>query len=448
MAATYELSASEAARRIRAGSLSPSNLVAACLKRVDATEPAVGAWVRLDRDAAARVAVQRDIEAREGRFMGPLHGVPIALKDVFDAAGVPTTSGAPAWAARTATVDATVVARLRGAGAVPMGKLVTTPFAFLDPSATRNPWNSEHTPGGSSSGPAAAVAARMVPLALGSQTVGSVLRPAAYCGVIGFKPTHRRISTAGVLALAESLDHVGVFARSVEDCALALSLLAGPDPADPHTSAVPPGPYLAALAAPGPPRVGVLGTLIAQATPEMAKHLDAILRELEGAGARLVDVDLPDSFATLRAAGETVLAVEAAYAHAPLYAAHAADYPPRLKELIERGHAVTAPAYLAAQRARRRAGDELDAVASRHDALLAPTIGAPAPRGLGSTGDPGFCAPFTFAGLPAISLPTGLDPSGLPLALQLVGAAWSEARLLAAAAWCESVIRFDAGPSL
>jgi len=448
MAAMYELSASEAARRIRAGSLSPSNLVAACLKRVDATEPAVGAWVRLDRDAAARVAVQRDIEAREGRFMGPLHGVPIALKDVFDAAGVPTISGAPAWATRTATADATVVARLRGAGAVPMGKLVTTPFAFLDPSTTRNPWNPEHTPGGSSSGPAAAVAARMVPLALGSQTVGSVLRPAAYCGVIGFKPTHRRISTAGVLALAESLDHVGVFARSVEDCALALSLLAGPDPADPHASAVPPGPYLAVLAAPAPPRIGVLGALIAQATPEMAKHLDAILRELEGAGARLVDVDLPDSFATLRTAGETVLAVEAAHAHSPLYASHAADYPPRIKELIERGRAVTAPDYLAAQSARRRAGDELDAVASSHDALLAPTIGAPAPRGLGSTGDPGFCAPFTFAGLPAISLPTGLDPSGLPLALQLVGTAWGEARLLAAAAWCESVIRFDAGPSL
>jgi len=448
MAAMYELSASEAARRIRAGSLSPSNLVAACLKRVDATEPAVGAWIRLDRDAAARVAVQRDIEAREGRFMGPLHGVPIALKDVFDAAGVPTTSGAPAWATRTATADATVVARLRGAGAVPMGKLATTPFAFLDPSTTRNPWNPEHTSGGSSSGPAAAVAARMVPLALGSQTVGSVLRPAAYCGVIGFKPTHRRISTAGVLALAESLDHVGVLARSVEDCALALSLLAGPDPADPRASAVPPGPYLAALAAPAPPRIGVLGALLAQATPEMAKHLDAILREFEGTGARLVDVDLPDSFATLRAAGETVLAVEAAHAHAPLYASHAADYPPRIKELIERGRAVTAPEYLAAQSARRRAGDELDAVASRHDVLLAPTIGAPAPRGLGSTGDPGFCAPFTFAGLPAISLPTGLDPSGLPLALQFVGTAWGEARLLAAAAWCESVIRFDAGPSL
>src|SRR5216683_2077311 len=428
MAAMYELGAAEAARRIRAGTLSPSNLLAACLKRTDAVEPAVAAWVRLDRDAAARVAVQRDIEAREGRFMGPLHGVPVALKDIFDAAGVPTTAGAPAWATRTPAVDAPSVAALRGAGAVPMGKLATTPFAYLDPSVTRNPWNPEHTPGGSSSGPAAAVAARMVPLALGSQTVGSVLRPAAYCGVVGLKPTHGRISVAGVLALAESLDHVGIFARCVEDCALALSLLAGLDPADPHSSPLPPEPYLAALAAPAPPRIGVLTGLVAQATPEMAKHLDAIMRGLEGAGARLVDVDLPDSFPALRRAGETVLAVEAAHAHAPLYAAHAADYPPRIKELIERGHAVSALQYLAAQDARRHARDDLNAVATRHDVLLAPTIGAPAPRGLGSTGDPGFCAPFTFAGLPAISLPTGADPSGLPLAVQLVAAAGGEAR--------------------
>jgi amidase len=288
----------------------------------------------------------------------------------------------------------------------------------------------------------------MVPLALGSQTVGSVLRPAAYCGVVGFKPTHGRISAAGVLTLAASLDHVGLFARGVEDCALVLSLLAGFDPADPSASPAPPDDYLAAVTAPAPPRIGVLASLLAGATPEMAKHLEAVLRGLEGAGARLVDVALPDSFPSLREAGETVLAVEAAHAHAPLYAAHAAEYPPRIKELIERGCAVSAAEYLAAQDARRRGAADVDAAARRHDALLAPTIGAPAPRGLVSTGDPGFCAPFTFAGLPAISLPTGVDPSGLPLAVQLVGAAWGEARLLAAAAWSERVIGFDAGPPL
>jgi Asp-tRNA(Asn)/Glu-tRNA(Gln) amidotransferase A subunit family amidase len=439
MAAIYELGAAEAARRIRAGALSPSNLLAACLKRTDAVEPGVGAWVRLDRDAAARVAVQRDIEAREGRFMGPLHGVPIALKDIFDAAGVPTAAGAPAWATRTPAVDAPSVAALRGAGAVPMGKLATTPFAYLDPSATRNPWNPEHTPGGSSSGPAAAVAARMVPLALGSQTVGSVLRPAAYCGVVGLKPTHGRISAAGVLELAGSLDHVGVFARAVEDCALALAVLAAGHPA--------PEDYLGAVTGPAAPRLGVLGALLALATPEMGKHLDAVTRGLEAAGARVEDVTLPDAFASIHDAGATVLRAEAAAAHAPLFAAHAAEYPPRIKELIELGHVIPAPAYLAAQAARRRLREVVAAIAARYDAFLLPTIGAPAPHGLGSTGDPSFCSPWSFLGLPAITLPTGVE-GGLPLAVQLVAAPWSEARLLAAAAWCERVVGFTAGPPL
>lgn len=435
----YELGAAEAARRIRAGTLSPSNLLAACLKRTDAIEPAVAAWVRLDRDAAARVAVQRDIEAREGRFMGPLHGVPIALKDIFDAAGVPTTAGAPAWATRTPAVDAPSVAALRGAGAVPMGKLATTPFAYLDPSATRNPWNPEHTPGGSSSGPAAAVAARMVPLALGSQTVGSVLRPAAYCGVVGLKPTHGRISAAGVLELAGSLDHVGVFARAVEDCALALAVLAGGDPA--------PDDYVGAVVDPAAPRLGVLAPFLARATPEMGKHLEAVTRHLAGAGALLEDVTLPAAFASIYDVGATVLRAEAAAAHAPLFPAHAAEYPPKIKELIELGHAISAPVYLAAQAARRQVREAVGAIAARYDAFLLPTIGAPAPRGLGSTGDPSFCSPWSFLGMPAITLPTGVE-GGLPLAIQLVAAPWSEARLLAAAAWCERAIGFAAGPPL
>lgn len=435
----HELGAAEAARRIRAGTLSPSNLLAACLKHTDAVEPAVGAWVRLERDAAARVAVQRDIEAREGRFMGPLHGVPIALKDIFDAAGVPTAAGAPTWATRTPAVDAPSVAALRGAGAVPMGKLVTTPFAYLDPSATRNPWNPEHTPGGSSSGPAAAVAARMVPLALGSQTVGSVLRPAAYCGVVGLKPTHGRIGAAGVLELASSLDHVGVFARAVEDCALALAALAGGDPA--------PADYLGAVTEPAAPRLGVLASFLARATPEMGKHLEALTHSLEAAGGRLDAVSLPAGFASIYDVGATVLRAEAAAAHAALFAAHAAEYPPKIKKLIELGHRISAPVYLAAQAARRQMRGAVGAIAARYDALLLPTIGAPAPRGLGGTGDPSFCSPWSFLGMPAITLPTGVE-GGLPLAVQLVAAPWSEARLLAAAAWCERVIGFTTGPSL
>jgi len=262
MADLHDVTAAEAARRIRSGALSPSNLLASCLKRIDAVEPILKAWVHLDRDAASRVAVQRDIEAREGRFMGPLHGVPVALKDIYDAAGLVTTSGVGAWGHRRPTVDAVSVARLRAAGAVILGKVTTTPFALRDPTATCNPWNPGHTPGGSSSGSGAAVGSRMVPLALGTQTVGSVLRPAAYCGAVGFKPTHGRISAVGVTPLAWSLDHVGVLCRSVEDAALALSIMAGHDPADPHSAAMPVEDYVSALASPAAPRIGVLRSLI------------------------------------------------------------------------------------------------------------------------------------------------------------------------------------------
>ena len=252
-------------------------------------------------------------------------------------------------------------------------------------------------------------------------------------------PTHGRISVAGVLALAESLDHVGVFARAVEDCALALAVLASGDPAAED--------YAAAVLEPAAPRIGVLTALLARATPEMGKHLEEITRGLEAAGARLGEVTLPAAFASIDEVGATVLRAEAAAAHAARFPAHAAEYPPRIKELIQLGHAITAPQYLAAQATRRRVRAEVSAVAARHDVFLLPTIGAPAPRGLGSTGDPSFCSPWSFLGMPAITLPTG-TAGGLPLAVQLVGAPWSEARLLAAAAWCERVIGFDAGPPL
>jgi Asp-tRNA(Asn)/Glu-tRNA(Gln) amidotransferase A subunit family amidase len=273
MADLHDVTAAEAARRIRSGALSPSNLLASCLKRIDAVEPVLKAWVLLDRDAASRVAVQRDIEAREGRFIGPLHGVPVALKDIYDAAGLVTTSGVGPWGHRRAAADAASVARLRAAGAVILGKVTTTPFALRDPTATGNPWNPGHTPGGSSSGSGAAVGSRMVPLALGTQTVGSVLRPAAYCGAVGFKPTHGRISAAGVTPLAWSLDHVGVLCRSVEDAALALSVMAGHDPADPHSVPMAVDDYLGALAAPAAPRIGVLRPLIERADAANAAQI-------------------------------------------------------------------------------------------------------------------------------------------------------------------------------
>ncbi|HXJ78466.1 MAG TPA: amidase [Candidatus Methylomirabilis sp.] len=448
MASLHEIGAVESGRRIRAGTLSPEDLLRASLDRIDRVDPVVKAWVHLDRAAATRVAEERAVEARSQRFLGALHGVPIALKDIFDAAGLPTTAGAAAFAHRHPTADATSVARLRSAGAVVLGKVATTAFAFLDPSPTRNPWNPEHTPGGSSSGSAAAVAARMVSLALGTQTVGSVLRPAAYCGVVGFKASHGLISTAGVVPLAWSLDHVGIFARSVEDCALALGLLAGADPADPLSSGAPPGDYLAAIVDPVAPRLGVLRQLVERATPGLATHIEQIVRALQSAGALVSDVTLPPSYAHIHDAVNRMSRAEAATYHAPLFAKHADEYPPGIRAAIEEGRTISAVDYLAAQQTRRAFRAEMAPIAGRYDALLLPTAPGPAPKGLGSTGDPYFCAPWSFAGMPAIALPSGLDGAGLPLSIQLVGGVLAEARLLAAARWCEEAIGFSATPPL
>ncbi len=209
------LSAVAARDAIKSGALSPMALVEACLARIRAVDPTLQAWIHVDEAGALAHAAARAEEAKQGKLRGPLHGIPVGIKDIFDVEGLPTTAGAAAWAHRIATQDAPSVQWLRAKGAIILGKTHTTQFAFRDPAPTRNPWNTEHTPGGSSSGSAAAVAARMVPFALGSQTVGSVLRPAAYCGIVGFKPAHGRIPTDGVVPLAWSLDHVGVFARSV-----------------------------------------------------------------------------------------------------------------------------------------------------------------------------------------------------------------------------------------
>jgi Asp-tRNA(Asn)/Glu-tRNA(Gln) amidotransferase A subunit family amidase len=439
-----DLTAAEAARRIHAGTLSPVDLLQACLARIDAVDPRIEAWVLCDRDAALRVARQREAEAREGRLVGPLHGVPVALKDIFDAAGLLTTAGAPAFAHRRAAVDATSVARLRAAGAIILGKVTTTAFAFLDPSPTRNPWNVAHTPGGSSSGPAAAVGARMVPLALGSQTVGSVLRPAGYCGVIGFKPTHGRISAAGVLVLSWSQDHVGIFARSVEDVALGLSVMAGPDPADPLSSPSLPDDYLAAVGLPPAPRIGVLRELVDRASAPVATHLTAVVRAFRDAGAQVTDVRLPDSFVRIHEASNTTVRAESAAYHAGLWAAHAARYPPKIREAIELGRSIPALDYLAAMEVRRGFRRDMAPIAARFEALLSPTAATAAPAGLGSTGDPYFCAPWSAAGLPSFALPTAIDDAGLPLSVQLTGEAFGERRLCQAAAWCERVLAFDA----
>jgi len=426
------LSVVEATRRIADGTLSPTALLEACLQGIAARDESVRAWVSVDETGARAIARERTEEARAGRRRGPLHGIPVGIKDIFHVAGAITTCGAAPAFHTTATADAASVARLRAAGAVVLGKAHTTEFAYFEPGPTRNPWNPAHTPGGSSSGSAAAVAARMVPLALGTQTVGSVLRPAAYCGVVGFKGTYDLIPTDGVVPLAWSFDHVGIFARRVADVAVALDVLAARAPDVPAIR---------------PPRLAVAPELLERATPEVATVIRATAERFARAGATVREVTLPASFADVHAAGRSVLEVEAAAYHEELYRVHAAQYRPRTRELIAAGLSRPAVVYARAQRARLAFRRDVMPLLAAHDALLSPTAPSPAPEGLGATGDPWFCAPWSFAGVPAISLPIGVSPLGLPHAIQLVGAINEDAAILAVAAWCERVVDFELSPS-
>jgi Asp-tRNA(Asn)/Glu-tRNA(Gln) amidotransferase A subunit family amidase len=419
------------ARAVRERVISSVALVEASLARIRALDGGLKAWVHLDEAGALAAARERDEDVRAARPTGPLHGVPVGVKDIFHVAGMPTAAGArPHFHVRPKR-DASSVALLRAAGAVILGKTATTEFAYRDPAPTHNPWHRGHTPGGSSAGSAAAVAARMIPLALGSQTVGSVLRPSAYCGIVGFKPTHGLISTEDVVPLAWSLDHVGVLVRSVEDAVLAVSVLSA--------SALSPVPVSA-------PRLAVAPALFERAAGDVAAHLGDITRRLERAGATVVEVALPPAFAAIHEAGLTVLQAEAAGYHEPEYAGHAGEFGPEIRALVAAGLKVPAMAYARAQQARLAFRDALRDVLASFDALLSPTAPTPAPSGLASTGDGSLCAPWSFAGVPAITLPTGVAPSGLPYALQLVHTVASEARLLGAAAWCERVIGFSARP--
>jgi aspartyl-tRNA(Asn)/glutamyl-tRNA(Gln) amidotransferase subunit A len=412
----------EGVSRVQAGELTAAALVDACLEKVRALDPTLHAWAHVDGDGARTAARALD----GGTSRGILRGVPIGVKDIFHVQGMPTTAGSRPFAHSRPATDATSVARLRAAGAIVLGKTHTTEFAFRDPAPTCNPWNPAHTPGGSSSGSAAAVAARMVPAALGTQTVGSVLRPAAYCGVVGYKPTHGLVPADGVIPLAWSLDHVGVFARSVADVAVVLGVLTG--------RGLDPVPV-------GAPRLALVPELLERATPEMAAHVRALAERFAAAGAAVTELKLPAEFATLHAAGQRVLEVEAAAYHRETFARHEKDYGKHIAEMIRVGLGHSAVDYVAANRARLAFRDSVMPLLAAHDALLSPTAPSTPPEGLAFTGDASLCAPWSSAGVPSISLPSGVSTtSRLPLALQLVQAAGADARLLGVAAWCERVL--------
>jgi aspartyl-tRNA(Asn)/glutamyl-tRNA(Gln) amidotransferase subunit A len=417
MTEPFKWSVAEAAQHIAARRVSSREVIQALQARIAQHDASLQAWALLAGRTAGAEAAACDEDTARGISRGVLHGVPIAIKDNLDVAGMPTRAGSDLTDDLPAVRDAAAVLRLRAAGAIVLGKTAMTAFAAMDPAPTRNPWNGANTPGGSSSGSAAAVAAQMCGGALGTQTAGSVLRPAAYCGVVGLKPSYGATSREGLLPCAWSMDHVGVIARDVADIELMFGVLASQAPrtGDGDTALV----------------VGIpdRGFDIADAGAALA--FDRAMDVLADAGASFISIDLPDGFEALSAAGIVTMYAEMAAFHRELFSRRSAQYPPRLRVLVEAGLKLSASDYLNAQRVRRIETVRLASLLDGVTVLLTPTTATPAPLGQASTGDWRFNLPFSTSGHPAITLPCGLSPGGLPVGLQAVAAHGREDRLFA-----------------
>jgi Asp-tRNA(Asn)/Glu-tRNA(Gln) amidotransferase A subunit family amidase len=429
-----DLAAGAAASGIARGELSSEALVTACLERTAELEPQLQAWAFLDHARALAQAKAADEQRRAGKGVGALHGVPVGIKDIIDTADMPTENGSAIFKGRQPRHDAAAVAALRAAGAVVLGKTITTELATLTPSVTRNPRNPEHTPGGSSSGSAAAVACGMVPVALGTQTGGSVIRPAAFCGIYGFKPTFGLIARPGVLTQAPSLDTIGVFGRSLEDVALVVDAMQGYDERDPASIATS-RPNLLARAKedwPLPPMFTFAKTHAWGDAEAATREAFGELVELLGDKVEEISID----FTTERGntAAKTVQNVELAHHYGPLLE-HAPDLiSKRLAGQIEEGRRVRGIDYVAALEARNELYATIDGLIMQHGQILTPAALGPAPKGLESTGNPVFCAFWTYLGVPAVTLPL-LEADGLPMGVQLIGARRDDGRLLRSARW-------------
>lgn len=434
-AAIRDLSAVELRDRLASGALKAQEVAEAFLQRIEEREGEVRAWAWIDPDFVRHQARHLDMYRSSGRPIGPLHGMPVGLKDVIDTAGIPTENGAALDAGRVPTLDSHVAERLKQAGAIIMGKTVTTELAFLHPSRTRNPHNPAHTPGGSSAGSAAAVADGMVPLAVGTQTGGSVIRPASFCGVTGFKPSFGAIPRRGVLSQSPSLDTVGVFARDAVGAGLLADQLFGHDRDDPATAPAP-APKLMETAQASPPVTPMFAFLRPpgwdDAHPDMR---EAMLEVVEALGEQVFEIDLPRAFDLAEAERRRINFAEMAHDFYG-YASKGWDLlSPEIRAAIEEGNAITARDYLAALDWKKVLLSGLDQVFQRADAILCPAALGPAPEGHGSTGSAIFNGLFTLCGTPAVTIPSLTAGNGLPMGIQLVGAVGNDARLLRTANW-------------
>jgi Asp-tRNA(Asn)/Glu-tRNA(Gln) amidotransferase A subunit family amidase len=430
-----DLTALDARERMLAGEFNASELTEALLKRIAEKEPAIGAFSFIDENLVRQRAKAIDNHRGTGRAVGALHGLAVGVKDIIDTADMPTENGTPIDAGRRPGKDATIIMRLRAAGAVVIGKTVTTELAFFGPGKTRNPHNLAHTPGGSSSGSAAAVAAGMIPLAIGTQTNGSVIRPASFCGVVGFKPSHGLVPRAGILHHHPALDTVGVFARTVADAALLADAIAGHDPLDPDTRLVPPPRFLdTALAEPPvtPALAFVKTPSWDLASPETQEGFGELVQAL---GDACSEVALPDIFAKATGAQRTLMVTGFARNLGPYYERGKERLSAVMREAIEEGRRVAATDYLEALDWRAALNNGLEPLFDRYDAIVTPAAPGEAPEGLDSTGNPVFNGLWTLCGVPAVTLPLLSGAKGLPVGVQIVGRRGEDARLLRTARW-------------
>lgn len=428
----HEMTLAEAAAAIRDRRLGAVELAQDCLARISRRERDVRAWQFLDEDLVLQQARKLD----SGSVRGVLHGVPVGVKDIMDTVDMPTEYGSPIYRDHRPVADASCVALLRRAGAVIFGKTVTTEFAFFRPGKTRNPRRLAHTPGGSSSGSAAAVADLMVPGALGSQTAGSIIRPASYCGVVGYKPSYGDFDLTGVKGLSHSLDTLGTLTRSVADALLLRRALLGDSSEDYGTPSSRWAPSIAICKTPS----------WLEASTETRCGIEDLLLELSSMGARVGEVTLPDSFTQFASLQKTIMAYEAARSLAPEYDSALESLSSPIRELLEYGEGISREDYLFARSAAELGAQQIEPVFERWDALLAPSAPGPAPAGVESTGDPIFSRMWMLLGLPTLSLPAFDSAEGLPVGVQLVGARLGDDRLFRCAQWVERVLRKTAVP--
>jgi Asp-tRNA(Asn)/Glu-tRNA(Gln) amidotransferase A subunit family amidase len=420
-----DLTATEARQRIRAGRLTAAALMEACLARIAQREGEIRAFAWLDPAQARRATAASDRAGGDA----PLRGLPIGVKDVLDTADMPSQYGSPIWAGHRPRADAAAVAAARAAGGFVLGKTVTTEFATRHPGPTANPTNPRHTPGGSSSGSTAGLAAGFFPLAFGTQTAGSIIRPAAYCGVVGYKPSYGTLHRAGMKVMSESLDTIGVMARSLADCALFMGALSGRDLGDP------------AAKAPRAPRLALcLGPTADQAAPETRALLERAAEACRRAGAQVAAREMPEAVARAIAVHGHVMNMESAQALAWELAEARAQISEVLCERMDWARAQPAAALDEARAAFATARAAFPAAIEGFDAVLTPSAPGEAPEGLGWTGDPAFNALWTALGVPCVTVPAGRGPKGLPLGIQVVTRMGEDAQALAGAEWVRQAV--------